>query len=184
MRAALLAASLLLAAVAALAQAPQVGLPPPVLTFDAERLFAESALGRAVNAEVETAARQLAEENRRIEADLLAEERALTERRGELAPEAFRPLAEAFDEKVQRVRAEQDAKERALAGLREEGRQRFFTQAVPVLSDILRERGALVLIDRREVFLSADAIDITEAAIAQLDAAVAASGGEGGSGGD
>jgi Skp family chaperone for outer membrane proteins len=184
MRAAILAACLALAAGTGMAQTPQLELPPPILTFEAERLFAESALGRALDAEVEEAAQRLGEENRRIEADLLAEERALTDRRAQLPPEDFRPLAQAFDEKVQRVRAEQDEKERTLAELREEGRQRFLQQAVPILSDILRERGALVLLDRREVFLSADAIDITDAAIARLDAGAETSGGEDGSGGD
>jgi Skp family chaperone for outer membrane proteins len=176
MRAAVVAAWLL-GAGAAFAQTqpptPQVELPPPVLTIDADRLLAESAFGRALAAEVDTAARALAEENRRIEADLLAEEKDLTERRGMMSPDEFRPMADAFDEKVQRLRAEQDQKERGLADLREEGRQRFFREAVPVLSEIVRERGALVLLDRRDVFLSADAIDITDVAIARIDAAVA-----------
>jgi Skp family chaperone for outer membrane proteins len=176
MRAAVVAAWLL-GAGTALAQsqppAPQVELPPPVLTIDADRLLAESAFGRALAAEVDTAARALADENRRIEADLLAEEGDLTERRGMMSPDEFRPMADAFDEKVQRLRADQDEKERALADLREEGRQRFFREAVPVLSEIVREQGALVLLDRRDVFLSADAIDITDVAIARIDAAVA-----------
>jgi Skp family chaperone for outer membrane proteins len=176
MRAAIVAAWLL-GAGAAFAQqqppVPQVELPPPVLTIDAERLLAESAFGRALAAEVDAAARALAEENRRIEADLLAEEKDLTERRAMMSPDEFRPMADAFDEKVQRLRAEQDEKERALADLRESGRQRFFREAVPILSVIVRERGALVLLDRRDVFLSADAIDITDVAIARIDAAVA-----------
>lgn len=150
---------------------PPVGLPPPLLTIDAERLFDGSALGRAVEAEVEAAAAALAEENRRIEAELLAEERALTDRRPVLPPEEFRALAEAFDAKVERLRAEQDAKERALVDLREEGRQRFLREAIPVLSAILRDRGALALLDRRDVFLSADGIDITDEAIRRMDAA-------------
>jgi Skp family chaperone for outer membrane proteins len=176
MRAAVVAAWLL-GAGAAFAQtqppAPQVELPPPVLTIDADRLLAESVFGRALTAEVDTAARALAEENRRIEADLLAEEKDLTERRSMMSPDEFRPMADAFDEKVQRLRAEQDEKERALDDLRDEGRQRFFREAVPVLSEIVRERGALVLLDRRDVFLSADAIDVTDIAIARIDAAVA-----------
>ncbi len=171
--AALLAVWLAVAGGEALAQSPglpQVELPPPVLTIDADRLLAESALGQTLAAEVDEAARRLAEENRRIEADLLAEERELTERRGMMSPDEFRPLADAFDDKVQRLRAEQDEKERALADLREDGRQRFFRQAVPILSEILREQGALVLLDRRDVFLSADAVDITDLAIARIDA--------------
>jgi Skp family chaperone for outer membrane proteins len=175
MRASIVAAWLL-GAGAAFAQAqpaPQVELPPPVLTIDADRLLAESAFGRALAAEVDAAAQALAEENRRIEAELLAEEKDLTERRAMMSPDEFRPMADAFDEKVQRLRTEQDEKERALADLREEGRQRFFREAVPVLSEIVREQGALVLLDRRDVFLSADAIDITDVAIARIDAAVA-----------
>jgi Skp family chaperone for outer membrane proteins len=174
MRAAVVAAWLA-GAGAVLAQEPASppDPPPPVLTIDAERVLAESAFGRALSAEVDAAARALAEENRRIEADLLAEEKDLTERRAMMSPDEFRPMADAFDEKVQRLRAEQDEKERALTDLREEGRQRFLREAVPVLSAILREQGALVLLDRRDVFLSADAIDITGIAIARIDAAVA-----------
>jgi Skp family chaperone for outer membrane proteins len=179
--AALLAVWLACAAGASTAQQPQpqVELPPPVLTIDAERLLAESVFGRALTAEVEEAARLLAEENRRIEAELLAEERALTAQRPDLSPEEFRPLANAFDEKVQQLRTAQDDKERALADLREDGRQRFFQQAVPILSEIVREQGALVLLDRRDVFLSADSIDITDTAIARIDAAVDAPAGGG-----
>ena len=154
------------------AQSPQIELPPPVVVVDADRLLAESAFGSAIAAEIEFAVRQLTEENRRIEAELLAEERALTDRRAELSPDEFRPLADAFDAKVERLRAEQDEKERALAELGEAGRQRFFAEVVPILSDIVRERGALVLLERREVFLSADAIDITDDAIARIDAAL------------
>lgn len=168
--------ALLIAALASpvAAQTAQLELPPPILTIDAERLLAESAFGRAIAVEVEEAVRQLTEENRRIEAELLAEERALTDRRATLSPDEFRPLAEAFDEKVEQVRAEQDAKERALSEVGEAGRQRFFEAAVPILSDIVRERGALVLLERREVFLSADAIDITAEAIERIDAVLPA----------
>ena len=169
-----LAAVVVALALPAWSQAQQVELQPPVLTIDADRLLAESAFGRGIAAEVEAAVRELTEENRRIEAELLAEERMLTDRRSQVPPEQFRVMAEAFDDKVGRLRAEQDEKERALAEIGEAGRQRFFEAAVPILSDLVRERGALVLLDRREVFLSADAIDITTAAIARIDAALPA----------
>ena len=174
LRALRLAALIAAVALPAAAQNPQIELPPPVLVIDADRLLAESAFGSAIAEEFEAAVRRLTEENRRIETELLAEERALTERRAELPPEEFRPLADAFDAKVEALRAEQDEKERALAEVGEAGRQRFFAEIVPILSDIVRERGALVLLERRDVFLSADAIDITDEAIARIDAAVPA----------
>jgi Skp family chaperone for outer membrane proteins len=154
------------------APAPALELPPPILTIDGERLFEATAFGRRVSSEIEAAARALAAENREIEARLIAEERDLTERRPGLTPEEFRPLADAFDEKVQRLRTEQDQKQRAVEALRDQSRQDFVGKIGPVLSAIVRERGALVILDRRSVFLSADSIDITSDAIARIDAAI------------
>lgn len=157
-------------------QTPQLEIPPPVLTIDAERILDESAFGRNLSAEFEARARALAAENREIEQMLLSEERDLTERRPELPPDEFRALADAFDEKVQRLRAQQDEKERELAGFRENERQRLLGEIVPILSEIVRERRALVILDRRDVFLSADSIDITDEAIRRIDAAQASDG--------
>lgn len=154
------------------APAPSLELPPPILTIDGERLFEATAFGRRVTSEVEAAARALAAENREIEARLIAEERDLTERRPSMAQEEFRPLADAFDEKVQRLRAEQDQKQRSVEALRDQSRQEFVGKIGPILSAIVRERGALVILDRRSVFLSADSIDITSDAIARIDAAI------------
>lgn len=147
----------------------------PVLTLDQERLFQSSEAAKRISAEIEEQTLALAAENRRIEAELSAEELDLTEARPTLDPEEFRALADAFDDKVQRIRAEQDAKERALQQQRENDRQEFLSRISPVLAEIARERGALVILDRRVVLLSADAVDITDVAIARIDAAFAPS---------
>jgi len=155
-------------------QAQEVGqVPSPVLTLDQERLFNETDLADQVSAEFERRSEALAAENRRIEAELEAEELALTEKRAEMAPDAFRELADAFDAKVQRIREEQDAKARELQRLGERGRQDFLRRITPILAAIVRERGAFIVLDRRSVFLSADQIDITEEAIRRINAAAA-----------
>ncbi len=147
--------------------------PPPVLTIDQERLFAESEVAKRIGDEIEAQAAALAAENRHIEAELSAEELELTEKRPTLPVEEFRALADAFDAKVQRIRDEQDAKERDLQSLREAGRQDFLRSVTPVLTEIARERGALVILDRRTVVLSAGAVDATDEAIARVDEALA-----------
>lgn len=149
--------------------AAQEDLRQPVLTIDPDRLFAETAFGRRVLRAVETQSTALARENRRIEAELIAEERALTEQRAELSVEEFRALADAFDEKVQALRAEQDAKTRDVQALRDTERQRFINEIAPVLSDLVRARGADVVVDRRTVFLSSARVDITDEAITMID---------------
>lgn len=140
-----------------------------ILTVEFDRLFAESAYGQRVSEMLDEQGASIAAENRRIEADLTAEERDLTEKRSTLDPVEFRKLAEAFDEKVQALRREQDAKARALGNLSEEHRRQFLAQAEPILGGLMREAGAAVILDKRSVFLSADVIDITETAISRID---------------
>lgn len=155
------------------AQQLQQGLPQsPVLTIEPERLFSESGFGKRVAAELEAEGARIAAENREIEASLIDEERALTERRAELPPDEFRTLADAFDEKVQRLRREQDTKARALGAKSDELRRRFLNAAQPVLAQMMRDAGAAVIIERRAIFLSADVIDITDEAIARIDVSI------------
>lgn len=146
----------------------------PVLTIDPDALFRRSAFGQRVQAEIERETAALAAENRRIEADLTAEEQSLTERRPQMAVEAFRREATAFDEKVQGIRAEQDAKERALETLEDQGREQFLTAAQPVLGRLMLERGAVVILDRRSVFLGFGAIDVTDEAVQAIDREIGA----------
>ncbi|MCR8723840.1 OmpH family outer membrane protein [Frigidibacter sp. ROC022] len=145
-------------------------VPSQVLTLDQERLFSESLFGKRVTAEIEDRARALAAENRKIEADLEAEEQALTEARPTLPVEEFRSRADAFDAKVQKIRAEQAAKSRALNTFRDSEQQRFAAALGSVLADVARQRGALLVIDRRVALISADSIDVTDDVVAAMDA--------------
>ncbi len=164
---------LVLVAVAMPLGAQQLGVPQTdVLTISSERLFADSAFGQRVFREIEAESTLLAEENERIVAQLSKEEKDLTEKRSDLSANEFRPLAEAFDEKVQSHRDGQRAKLDALARRGEEARGQFFEMAQPVLIELLREFGASIVIERSNVVLSTDASDITNAAIARIDAAI------------
>ncbi|MDM7930800.1 OmpH family outer membrane protein [Tabrizicola sp.] len=142
---------------------------PAVLTLDQDRLFAESAFGRASLDRERLATRALEEENARIEAELIAEEQDLTTRRALLPAEEFAALAAAFDEKVERIRDEQDAKARNLSRGRDDDRQAFLRAVVPVLGDLLSEKKAVAILDKSMVILSLIAIDITDEAITRVD---------------
>lgn len=173
-----LVAALWLPAVASAQQAapvtppPATVAPPPVLVVNQDALFEQSAFGRAAQARLEAASAALVAENREIEAALEAEERSLTERRATLPATEFRALAEAFNVKVEGIRKAQDAKSRSITRARDEDRQRFFTAAAPVLADLLRESGAVVILDQGQVVLSLDRIDVTAPAIKRLDAQI------------
>ena len=147
-------------------------LRPPVLVVNQDTLFEQSAFGRTAQARLEAASAALVAQNREIEAALEAEERDLTDRRATLPATEFRALAEAFNVKVEGIRKAQDAKSRSITRTRDEDRQRFFSEAAPVLADLLRERGAVVILDQAQVLLSLDRIDITTEAVTRLDAQI------------
>lgn len=159
------------------ADRPAATMPPmAVVTLDQDRLFSGSSFGRKTLEAVEADARALQTENRRIEADLEAEEEALTAQRATMAPENFHKAANEFDEKVKGIRLAQEAKARDLAQQRDAARQRFMQTSAPVLAEIMNELGAVAIIDRGAIILSFDRVDITDMAIRRIDSVLDASG--------
>lgn len=142
----------------------------PILTIDSDQLYNGSAFGKRAADEIENLGGVLARENSALEAELEAEELALTDQRAELSPDAFRALADAFDARVESIRQERKKNTRRIEDLREKNRVRFLTAAAPVLEQIMREAGAAVILEQRSVFVSANAIDITKKAIERIDA--------------
>lgn len=141
----------------------------PILVVDRDRLFAESAYGQRISAELEAERERLEQETRDIEAALAEEELELTEQRATLEPAEFRALADAFDEKVQRLRDERSAAQQTLVSQIEEARTFFLEQITPVLARIMVEAGAQVMLDRRSVLLSSSEVDVTSLAISRID---------------
>ncbi|MFA8386794.1 MAG: OmpH family outer membrane protein [Pelagibaca sp.] len=141
-----------------------------ILTVAPDALYAQSDFGQRIVREIEAESVEIAAENRRIEAELTAEERELTELRDSLAPADFRARASAFDEKVQRLRSEQDEKARAVGQRNDEARRALLTAAQPILLQLMIESGAVAVLDRRGVLLSVESVDITDEAIQRVNA--------------
>ncbi|WP_251363969.1 OmpH family outer membrane protein [Epibacterium ulvae] len=152
-------------------QRPQFGVPlSGVLTLRSDVMFNESAFGRRVAQEIEAEGAVLTAENRRIEAELRAEEQELTERRKSMAPDDFRRLADAFDQKVQEIRRVQDTKLEEINRMGEDARREFLAVSLPILQEIMREAGAGAILEKSSVLLSAEAADITQLAVQRVDA--------------
>lgn len=143
-----------------------------ILVLDPERVFEDSQLGQRMLADHQTEREELAALNRKLEAELEAEERALTARRAALSPEEFRDLADAFDARVQEIRRDSERRVRDLEQDRERLPLLFLRQAEPVLIEVMRNMGGVVLLDARTVLLRADVVDITDEAIARIDVTI------------
>ncbi len=145
----------------------------PLLTLDQDRFFLQSDFGKAAVERERVATATLEQENKQIEAGLVAEEQALTVERKTLPPDEFAAKAEAFDQKVERIRAEQDTKARKLTETRDEDRKAFLKAAVPVLGELLGQKKATAILDKNLVILSLSAVDVTDEAISMVNAALA-----------
>ncbi len=154
------------------AQAPLGTVQTDFVLIDQDRLYAESAFGQRVVSELQAESEALVAENRRIEDALIAEEQSITERRATLSPEEFRALADEFDARVSGIRTAQERKARSLTSRDDQEQRRFFNASIPILAQLMQQYGAVAVLDRRSVFLSDDRIDITDEAIAAIDAAI------------
>jgi Skp family chaperone for outer membrane proteins len=141
-----------------------------VLSVDEDRLFTESRFGKAIIARRDADRNLLIGENRKLDAQLEAEERTLTGQRRSMDKAAFAPLAEAFNAKAESIRNAQIAKSKDLDSRFEAAQQRFYQAAGPVLVQIMAEHGAVAIISKRAILVGFDNIDITLEAIGRLDA--------------
>lgn len=151
---------------------PDLGEPIPtsqILAVDRDRLFSGSLYGRRILAELEKERSRLALEARKVEAALAAEEKSLTEQRSKLTPEAFRILADEFDDKVQSLRDERPVLEQEFKRRFETERNSFFEKVGPILGQVVRELGGIMIIDRRAILLTTQKIDITDESIQRID---------------
>ncbi|MCF6443222.1 OmpH family outer membrane protein [Nereida sp. MMG025] len=142
-----------------------------LLILDSDRFYLQSAFGRRIAAELEAERTRLLAAKEQVEAELEAEEARLVTLRDTTAPEDFAKMADAFDARVQEARRAQTLTSRALSRQEETARQQFFQRSLPVLAQLVADSGALAILERSTVFLSADNIDITDAAIEAVDAA-------------
>ncbi len=148
-----------------------LGIPKSLLlTIHSDRMFSESEYGQRIAREMEGRSAVLMAENRRIEAELRAEELDLAERRSTTDPDAFRALAQSFDQKVQETRSTQESKFLEITNARDEARREFRQPSIPILEQIMAETGAAAILEQSTVLLSADSIDVTDLAIARIDA--------------
>ena len=153
---------------------PRVNGALPVITLDQDALYVNSKWGQRVQAELERQGREIAAENDRLEKQFAQEERELTELRKTLPPDEFRKRADEFDTRVVEVRRERVNAARELQTRANDERNAFFRAALPVLAAVMRERGAVAVLDQRSVFVAADSIDVTEALIRRMDTDIGA----------
>lgn len=144
--------------------------PTPILILDSDQVFVETLYGRRIADELAQTVAELQAENDAIAETLRQEELSLTERRPKMDPEVFRAEAEAFDTKVQDVRVARDSKNQELVTAEARARAEFEERVQGIVANVMLERGAVLVMEQRNVVLSVRAANITAEVIARIDA--------------
>ncbi|WP_185960867.1 OmpH/Skp family outer membrane protein [Aliiroseovarius halocynthiae] len=153
----------------AVAQQSETQPVSQIVTIDRQSLFNLTSYGKRVLASVKAERERLINETRSAEIALEQEERALTDQRAKLDPQSFRVLADAFDSKVSELRREAEVREQGFVKTLESEQSAFFERIGPILGELVRELGAVVILDRRAILLSTSNIDITELAVQRIN---------------
>lgn len=152
------------------ARAQQLGVvTSDIVLIDTERLLTETEYGQRLQRDIQTARDRLVAQNERIASDLEAEEQALTDMRADTPPGEFREMADAFDAKATRLRNEAERNSQRLERRREMAPLQFMRVVQPVLTDLLNEAEAVVMLDQRSVLLHASVANVTDVAIMRIN---------------
>lgn len=141
-----------------------------ILVMNQERLLRESETGKELLSRERAMTEAHRAEGLRLDQELEAEERDLTEKRKTLPADEFSVLAVDFDTKVVATRRDHNQKSEALATQLENMRKQFFSQVVPIVAAIMQERRAALVFEQRNVLFTGPNVDITDEVIKRLDA--------------
>ena len=155
------------------ASAQEVATPAPrIIVIDRNVILRLSSAGQAMMGSVGTLSEQADTEFQSQAEQLQQEAQELQQQLAILAPDARQQRQEEFFVKQQDLQIRvQQRQQRIQGGLAIAGQQ--LDQALqPILQDIMRERGANIVLDRSSVIFSAIDIDVTATAIERLDEAL------------
>ena len=145
-----------------------------VLIVDMQRIQREAAAAVSVRAQTATLRAELEKTIAARAKEISNEEAELAKLREGLSDSEFRARILAFEQKVF---ANRDFAQRESGNLQSQlagASNRLRNRIAPILANIMRERGAQVMLDSSQVVLSADILDVTDEVIRRLNLAMPA----------
>jgi Skp family chaperone for outer membrane proteins len=148
-----------------------------IVTVDNQEMVAASAAAKAAQAELKPKGDQLVARLNQLRTSLSAEEKTLrdTQPQQGAAPAAitaWQTKARDFETRRQQADAELQRRQQEIQAAEQWVIKQITDAATPIVSTIMRERGANIAVDERVTLQHAAAIDITADVLARLDKAL------------
>jgi outer membrane protein len=161
----------LLFSTAAMAQAPAA--PPKIVVLDKVAILQYSKVGQDIAKQVQAYAAQAKNDLTAQGKALQAEGRALQQQVAILAPDLKQKKLAAFQAKEQSLQAQAQKKDDQIKYTFMSARQAMEKQLGPILQQVIKERGANLVLDKQAIVMANTAsFDITGEVINRLNAAM------------
>lgn len=162
---ALMTLSMLMAAPGVAAQTAAAN----ILVVDTMRIQEQSSAAKSVQTQIRDFETKLQAQAKSAEEKLKAEEVGLKQQQTLLAPEQFDVKRREFETRVgNEQRQLQQAQQDMQAAVRN-AQQTLLKSLEPILKELMAERGANLMVDRRMVLTSSDSLDVTATVIERLN---------------
>ncbi|MBX2854010.1 MAG: OmpH family outer membrane protein [Rhodobacteraceae bacterium] len=143
-----------------------------VLIVSMDRILRESAAGGSVQEQAESLRERLRASLDDRRKKLRDEERELAKLRDTMERDAFDERVADFEAQVRELRRDEQGDSGRLQRAVGLARAQLREQLAGILVQLMTERGAGVMIDKKQVLVSANGLDVTDEAIKRLDAVV------------
>jgi outer membrane protein len=144
---------------------------PKVVVLDRVAILQYSKVGRDVARQLQSLGVQNKNNFDAQQKSLAAEGQQLRQQVAILAADARQKKEDAFNAKVRDIQASAERRQTQIQQAAAQSQTAIATALSPIISEIVKERGANLVVDHSAViFSSTDAFDITKDAIARLDA--------------
>ncbi|HEX4889295.1 MAG TPA: OmpH family outer membrane protein [Alphaproteobacteria bacterium] len=164
-RAVLTALSLIMAAPAALAQTA----PANILVVDTARIQEQSAASKSMQTQFREFETKLQAQVKAVEDKLKAEELGLKQQQTLLAPEQFDTKRREFETRVGEEQRKLQQSQQDMQGAVRAAQATLFKTLEPIVKEVMKERGANMIIDRRALLQVDDSLDVTAIVMERLN---------------
>ena len=159
-------------AVAPLPSLAQETAPVGILIVNQARIHLQAAAAQEITREEQARNAALRDAYDRIRSQLRDREREMIDLRATLPKEEFDALAAAFERDVRASRNGVEGNRRLIQGALAQAKEVLALALQNVLVEIMKERGALLILDEKTSIAHAAALDVTDEAIARLNLAL------------
>jgi outer membrane protein len=145
-------------------------LPTVVMAIvDIQKIMRESAASVSIRDQIDQVRSEYQSELDAKEERLRATDEDLQRQRAILAPEAFEEKRKAFEEEVLGVQRDVQGRNAAIEQTIGDATSKIREKLIPILADIMEDRGASVLVDKGQVLVSDKSLEVTITALSRLN---------------